>query len=82
MSNLRVAEFPTSQASEIENQVALLERALAEARAGNLETVMVVAMDRRDSMLITWDGCRDLLQFSSHLVRAQYIVQRRMDGTA
>jgi hypothetical protein len=80
MSNLKVAEFPKSDQADIDVQVMLIEKVLAEARAGNLETLMIVAMDRRSHTLVKWSGTEDLMLLASHLARMQHVTQRRLDG--
>ena len=78
--SVKIAEFPKSAADDIENQVGALQQAMDEAKTGNLETVMVIAMTRDGSVLLRWTATEDLMQLSSHLRRAEHLVQRRMDG--
>jgi len=79
-ANLKIAELPVSAPDQIADQVKVLEKVLAEAKTGNLMTVMVVAMARDEHTLVRWSACCDLMELSSHLQRMLHITQRRLDG--
>ena len=77
---LKIAEFPKSGDALIQQQVEALEAVLAEAKAGNFETLVILAMTRDGQTLTKWTVCEDLIMLLGHIARLAHNVQKRMDG--
>lgn len=78
--SLKLAEFPKSGDALIQQQVETLEAVLAEARTGNFETLVVLAMTRDGQTLTKWTVCDDLFLLLGHIMRLVHNVQKRLDG--
>jgi hypothetical protein len=79
-ADIKEVAFPSSAQQTIDEQVAMLEKAIREARTGNFQTLMLVALTNDEHCLMRWSGAEDLVVISGHLARLQHATQRRLDG--
>lgn len=76
----KIVRLPTSGDALIARQVELLESAIVEAKSGNFETLVLLAMTRDGSTLTKWTVCDDLFLLLGHIMRLAHNVQKRLDG--
>lgn len=77
MSNLTVLPNPGYNAQVVE----CLETMLAEARCGEIVSLIAVTELRGGLMGVAWTGCDDLFRFAGYASHLQHLIQRRIDAT-